>query len=83
MPEGWTWDDPAVVVRSSTDYLDAWATYTPVDTVNDVSVSKVVKVQIDCDGSWAWDGRGWWWNRFDEPASEVLLEEDRRLPVPF
>lgn len=65
LPEGWAWDDPAVVVRSSTDYLDAWATYTPVDTVNYVSVSKVVKVQIDCDGSWAWDGRGWWWNRFD------------------
>lgn len=65
LPEGWAWDDPAMVVRSSTDYLDAWATYTPVDTVNYVSVSKVVKVQIDCDGSWAWDGHGWWWNRFD------------------
>lgn len=58
-------DNPDLVVTSSTDYVDARATFTPEDTRNYVSVTKVVRVQIDCDGSWARDGRGWWWNRFD------------------
>lgn len=65
LPDGWTWDNPDQVATSSTDYIDARATFTPADTRNYVSVAKVVRVQIDCDGSWAWDGRGWWWNRYD------------------
>lgn len=65
LPDGWTWDNPDQVVISSTDYVDARATFTPEDTRNYVSVAKVVRVQIDSDGSWAWDGRGWWWNRYD------------------
>lgn len=52
-------------MTSSTDYVDAWATFTPEDTHNYVSVAKVVRVQIDCDGSWVWNGHGWWWNRYD------------------
>ena len=65
LPDGWTWDNPDQVVTSSKDYVDARATFTPEDTRNYVSVAKVVRVQIDCDGSWAWDGRGWWWSGFD------------------
>ena len=65
LPDGWTWDNPDQVVISSTDYVDARATFTPEDTRSYVSVAKVVRVQIDSDGSWAWDGRGWWWNRYD------------------
>lgn len=65
LPEGWAWDNPEQVVTSSTDYVNAWATFTPEDTRNYVSVARVVRVQIDCDGSWAWDGRGWWWNSYD------------------
>lgn len=65
LPDGWTWDNPDLVATSSTDYIDARATFTPADTRNYVSVAKVVRVQIDCDGSWAWDGRGWWWNSYD------------------
>lgn len=65
LPDGWTWDNPDQVVTSSTDYVDARATFTPEDTRNYASVAKVVRVQIDSDGSWAWDGRDWWWNRYD------------------
>lgn len=65
LPEGWSWDNPDATVTSTTDYLDARATFTPADTRNYVSVSKVVRIQIDRDGSWVKDGHGWWWSRFD------------------